>query len=86
MDIPDEDDLHTDFCAPIWGKGATRFNSNDQIILEPKAHIKERLGLSPDSGDAAALTFAEPVSSFANQAMWDRKLEEFYAQHANAYP
>ena len=59
-----------------WGEGATKFNSNKQIFPEPKAHIKERMGFSPDGGDAAALTFAEPVSSFANNAMWDRKLEE----------
>ncbi len=29
----------------------------------PKEHIKERLGFSPDGGDAAALTFAFPVSA-----------------------
>ncbi len=63
VEIPGEDDLHTDFCAPVWGKGATRFNSNEQVVLESKAHIRERLGFSPDGGDAAALTFAEPVSS-----------------------
>ena len=62
VDIPDDDDLHTQFCAPVWGKGATRFNSNSQILLEPKDHIKERLGFSPDGGDAAALTFAMPVT------------------------
>ncbi len=61
VDIPDDDTLHTDLCAPIWGKGATRFNSNQQIVLEPKDHIKERVGFSPDGGDAAALTFAFPV-------------------------
>ena len=61
VDIPDDDTLHTDLCAPIWGKGATRFNSNQQIVLEPKDRIKERLGCSPDGGDAAALTFAQPV-------------------------
>ena len=48
--------------------------------------MKERVGFSPDGGDAAALTFAEPVSSRATQAMQDRKLEEYYAQHAGAYP
>jgi len=61
VDIPDEDAMHTDFCSVIWGKGATRYNSNSQIILEPKDHIKERLGFSPDAGDAAALTFATPT-------------------------
>ncbi|HMA14224.1 MAG TPA: terminase, partial [Kiloniellaceae bacterium] len=36
-------------------------NSNQQILLEAKERIKARLGLSPDAGDALALTFAEPV-------------------------
>ncbi len=63
-DIPDDDDLHTQLCAPIWGPGATRTNSNDQIILEPKEHIEARLGFSPDAADAAALTFAFPVGNF----------------------
>ena len=61
VEVPDEDELHTHFCAPVWGKGATHFNSKNQIVLEPKVHIKERLGFSPDTGDAAALTFASRV-------------------------
>ncbi len=63
-DVPDDDDLHTQLCAPIWGPAATRHNSNDQIILEPKEHIEARLGFSPDAADAAALTFAFPVGDF----------------------
>ncbi len=31
-------------------------------MLEPKDHIRQRLGFSPDWGDAAALTFAFPVA------------------------
>ncbi len=61
VDIPDDDALHTHMCAPSWGKGKTKFNSNGQILLEPKESIKERLGFSPDGGDAAALTFATPT-------------------------
>ncbi len=64
VDIPDDDDLHTQLCSPVWGKGATRTNSNGQIILEPKEHIESRLGFSPDAADAAALTFAFPVGNF----------------------
>ncbi len=71
VDIPDDNTLHTDLCAPIWGKGATRFNSNQQIVLEPKEHIKERLGFSPDGGDAAALTFACPVQVFGQATVQD---------------
>lgn len=33
-----------------------------QLLLEPKADIKAKLGFSPDDADAFVLTFAEPVS------------------------
>jgi hypothetical protein len=33
----------------------------DKLLLEPKDLVKERLGYSPDDGDAFALTFAQPV-------------------------
>jgi hypothetical protein len=55
---PDLDELQGDICAPIRGKGATRFDSAGRLILESKDHINERLNFSPDIGDAAALTFA----------------------------
>ena len=34
----------------------------DVVILEPKLAIKARIGRSPDKADAAALTFAEPIT------------------------
>lgn len=58
VQIPDDDRLQGDICAPVRGKGATHFNSNGQLVLESKDHIRERLNLSPDLGDAGALTFA----------------------------
>ena len=58
VQVPDSDELQGDICSLIRGPGATRFNSNGQLILEPKEHVKERLTFSPDLGDAAALTFA----------------------------
>jgi hypothetical protein len=69
VDIPDDDILHSELCALIWGKGATRFDSSGRLLLEAKEHIKERLGFSPDGGDAAALTFAFPVGAF-DEAHW----------------
>ena len=42
-------------------------NEKNQMVLEPKRKIKERLGRSPDRADALALTFAIPVQS--RQAM-----------------
>lgn len=58
VQCPDDDAFQGDICAPIRGKGATRYDSNGKLILESKEHIAERLNFSPDYGDAAALTFA----------------------------
>ncbi|WP_205944953.1 hypothetical protein [Pelagibius litoralis] len=52
----DDESLHIDLTAPTF-----QFNSNQQILLEPKDKIKARLGISPDAGDALACTFAQPV-------------------------
>lgn len=62
VQVPDDDALHTDLTAPVWGSGATRYKSNNELIIEPKDKIRERLGFSPDLGDAAALTFAMPIA------------------------
>ena len=55
-DIIDDDELHGDLCAPGF-----KINSNDQIVLEPKDKIRQRLSRSTNAGDSAALTFADPV-------------------------
>lgn len=60
--VKDSDELQADLCAPVWGKGATRFDSEGALILESKEHIRERGLPSPDLGDALALTFARPVA------------------------
>lgn len=62
VQVPDNDILHADVTSAVWGSGQTRFNSNNELILEPKDKIRERLGFSPDLGDASALTFAVPVA------------------------
>jgi len=54
--IPDSDYLQSDLVAPGF-----KYTSLTQKILEKKEDIKSRTGKSPDGGDAAALTFAEPV-------------------------
>lgn len=60
--IRDDDVLQADLVAAVWGSGATRYRSNNELVLEEKDHIRERLGFSPDLGDAAALTFAVPIA------------------------
>lgn len=63
VQVPDTDEFQGDVCAPVRGRGATQFNSSGQLLLESKDHIRERLGFSPDYGDAAALTFAVDYAS-----------------------
>ena len=62
VQVPDDDVLHADMTAPVWGSGQTRQNSNNELILEPKDKIRDRLGFSPNLGDAGALTFAVPIA------------------------
>lgn len=54
--IPQLAILQADLCAPTYG-----FTSAGLKILEAKDKMKERIGRSPDVGDALALTFAAPV-------------------------
>lgn len=61
VQIPDDDAIHADLTSPIWGAGETRHKSNNELIISPKDKIRERMGFSPDLGDAMALTFAEPI-------------------------
>lgn len=55
-EIPSDQELIGHILAPGF-----KINSNDQVVLEKKEDIKKRLGISPDGGDALALTFAQPV-------------------------
>lgn len=63
VQVPDNDEFQSDICAPVRGKGATHFDSSGRLVLESKDHIRERLGFSPDYGDAGALTFAVDYES-----------------------
>lgn len=49
-----------------------KFNSSNLKVLEEKEQTKERIGVSPDMGDALALTFAEPVAEWAERSSGDR--------------
>lgn len=57
--IPNDDEIHADFMAvPDYKE-----TSDGRIRLESKEKIKQEFGMSPDLGDAAALTFAVPIAS-----------------------
>jgi hypothetical protein len=50
--LPPSQELLEDLTASEW-----HVKSNGKIFIEPKEDIKQRLGRSPDRGDAVALTF-----------------------------
>lgn len=54
--IPDKDTLQADLCASLYTRDA-----NNRLMMVKKDIIKQKLGFSPDEGDAMALTFAQPV-------------------------
>jgi len=54
--IPDDRELKEHLCAPEYG-----YDGKGRRQLERKEDLKERLGESPDCGDALAMSFAEPV-------------------------
>ena len=56
MAIDDNPELEAELTSPEYAH-----NQRDQLALEKKADIKKRLGISPDHGDALALTFTFPV-------------------------
>ncbi len=58
MNLPDDDLLIADLASPEYG-----FDLYGKIQIEKKEDIAKRIGRSPDSADALALTFA--VSSLA---------------------
>lgn len=44
-----------------------KFSKHGRLMLTPKEEIKDKLGRSPDTADALALTFARPVSLTRNR-------------------
>lgn len=56
---PKEDGLKTDLPAPLYTRG-----EDGTFSLESKKEIRKRLGMSPDLGDALALTFCNYVPDY----------------------
>jgi hypothetical protein len=81
VQVPDSDEFQGDVCSIIRGPGATRFNSNGQLILEPKEHVKERLTFSPDLGDAAALTHAVDMGLLGDTTDTDARERPMTTEH-----
>jgi len=57
VDIEDLDVIQADICGPRYS-----YDSASRYVIEKKESMMKRGILSPDLGDAAGLTFAEPVA------------------------
>lgn len=53
--LPDDEQMKADLCAPKWKLADS--GSPPKIKIEPKEDIRERLGRSPDTGDAIVMAF-----------------------------
>lgn len=86
VQVPDLDELQGDMCAPIVGSGATHWRSNGQLVLEPKDKIKHRIGISPDYGDAGALTHAPDMATiFAEKRSKRDRSSRSYASESSSW-
>lgn len=54
--LPNMPEYHVELPAPAY-----KFNAQNKVLLEAKAEIKKRTGVSPDLADSLALTFAQTV-------------------------
>jgi hypothetical protein len=57
----DSDSLQADVCGPAY-----HYDNLGRLVLESKEDMRRRGALSPDEGDAVALTFARPVAPSNN--------------------
>ena len=72
-DIADDASLQRDMTAP-----KAKPDSSGRLVLERKEDIRKRLNLSPDGGDAAALTFAQAVGRRDIRALAPAEAETDY--------
>lgn len=66
-DIPNDDALHADLCAPEY-----KYASERQLQIEKKMDMKKRGLKSPDRADALAFTFTYPVRQDDQRPRRDR--------------
>lgn len=78
--IPDDDDLQTDLTGLLYG-----YDADGNTILERKEDAKKRGVASPDSADALALTFAEPVAAKSDNTAVKQQARQQEQQDHNPY-
>lgn len=78
--IPDDDELEADLTSLEYG-----YDADNAIQLERKEDMKKRGLGSPDSADALALTFAEPVAPKSDATRIQREAAANKEQDYNPY-
>lgn len=79
-EIPDDDELHADLCAPE----AKRPDSNGRLKIESKEDMRSRGVNSPDCADALAHTFALPDAALLQDSETDHNaIAERIMRHTN---
>jgi len=69
--LPDDEQMKADLCAPKWTLAES--GAPPKIKIEPKEKIRERLGRSPDTGDAVVMLFwtaGAPTEDHAESVPW----------------
>jgi len=64
--LPEDEELTADLSALRFA-----FDQQGRILLESKDEVRQRLGRSPDRGDAVALAFAGAAEGVGSPLMWD---------------
>lgn len=59
--LPKNDDLKTELISPEFS-----YNDRQQMVLERKKDLKDRIGCSPDRADALSLTFADEMADLVS--------------------
>jgi hypothetical protein len=72
--LPNVLELKSDLTGPTY-----EYTHAGKVRLESKDKMKERGLLSPDMGDAMALTFAMPVHAFIRDQRQEWAIEERYS-------
>ena len=63
--LPDDPELVSDLTAPTW-----ELTNQNTIKIEPKAKLVDRLGRSPDRGDAVVMSWYQGARAASHMQIW----------------
>ena len=78
--IPANEQLKTELISPEYS-----YNDRQQMVLERKRDLKDRIGCSPDHADALSLTFADDMADLVPESVSD-SIRKFQHKRAEMDP